>query len=266
MDILDLSNLAIYDKDAQNIYSWLTTWCGFNGWEHILKLMRILKIRAFGTESDIIFRVNANLNQIFKPSEVDRVRSSIFSYFDENATYAGAIQARQLLCELKGYLQTNINRWTLFQANGSSWSISGIHDLEDNNEIERPSIIVPALWSIGNPNARRLEIDGACTENYLISNGLMRLSLHPQGSFDIICSDKPSWQNSIRSKTGGTLGVTKNDLNNLRILDSLEPFSPSEQKELTSIRVAKKNAFGLKLQSSFVANMFFCQVNRFLIL
>lgn len=243
----DLANLSNNDTNTQNIFSWLTTWCGFSDWEHIFKLLKILKVRTSGSESDIVFRVNNNLSHIFKSTEVVRVRSLILSYIDENATFAGAIKPRQLLYQLEDYLLPNVYRWTLFQTDGLSWSISGIHDLEDNNEIERPSVIVPALWSTGNPNARFLGIGGSCVENCLVSYSLMRLSLHPQGSFDIICSDKSTWQNSIRSKTGGTLGVTKNDLNNLRMLDGLEPSSPGEQKEL--ITIDEQEDFAKKLHS-----------------
>ncbi len=231
----DLIVLAGKDPNANNIYLWLTTWCDFIDWEHIFKALKILKIKMSGLETDIDDRVKSNLSQIFKRTEIEKVRMLILSYLDENSTYAGAIRPRQLLHSLKDFLLPNIPRWTLFQTDGLSWNISGIHDLEDNNEIERPSIIVPALWATGNQNARSLRIYGACVEKCLVSESLMRLSLHPQGSFDILCSNKSSWEYAIKMKTGGTLGVAKDDLNDSRILDGLEFSSPSEPKELDTI-------------------------------
>ncbi|WP_378956285.1 ABC-three component system protein [Pelosinus sp. sgz500959] len=238
----DLIALASKDSNAHNIYLWLTTWCDFLNWEHILRAFRILKIKTSGFETDIHARVKSNLSQIFKTTEIEQVHRLILSYLDENATFAGAIKPRHLLHELKGYLLPNIFRWTQFKTDGSSWDISGIHDLEDNNEIERSSVIVPSLWATGNPNARFLKIYGDCPESCLVSESLMRLSLHPQGSFDILCSDKSGWKNSIKTKTGGTLGLAKNDFNDLRILDGLEPSSPSEKKEFTTIDAKEKLA------------------------
>ncbi|WP_341348228.1 ABC-three component system protein [Paenibacillus sp. FSL H3-0469] len=231
----DLENLASVDKNAKNIYNWLISWCGFDGWEHILKLIRVLKIKTPGQEPDIICRVKNNLNYVFQPNEVDKVISLIFSYMDENETFSGAIRPRQLLYQIQEYLLPDIEKWTLFQNNDSTWHISGINDLQNNSVFERPAVIIPSLWAAGNPNVRKLKIEGASIENCHVTNSLMRLLLHPHGSFDIICSDKSSWESIIKNKTGGTLGVTKNDLNGLRILDGLTPLIQGERKGLLTI-------------------------------
>lgn len=231
----NLHALAKIDPNAQNIYEWLTTWCDFKDWEHILKALNVLKIKTPGMETDIVDRVDQNLSQIFVENEIKKVRMLILSYLEENTTYAGAIKPRQLLHELKDSLHVSISRWTKFQTDGSNWNISGIHDLENNNEIERSSVIVPALWPSDNPNARSLKIEGSYLDGCPVSNSLMRLSLHPQGSFDIVCSNESSWKQSIKNITGGTLGVAKNDLNELRILARSEPSSSSEARELNTI-------------------------------
>lgn len=243
----DLSKLASIDQTTSNIYDWLTTWCDFKDWEHILKALKILKTITAGLEVDIKKRSTNNLRQVFRESDIENAYSLISDYLDENETYAGAIKPRQLLNKLRNYILPEICRWTSFQTNGSTWSISGIHDMKDINRIESPSVIVPALWSKVNVNARLLKIDGICQENCLVSESLMRLSLHPQGSFDIICSDKSSWENSIRIKIGGTIGVAKNDLNDLRLLDGLERSSHSESLELNTID--KKEDFAKELQN-----------------
>lgn len=250
----DLKELAEKDRNVKNIYIWLTTWCDFVDWEHILKVMKILKIKESGLEKDICCRVKNNLMQIFKETEIQCVCRMILGYLDENTTFAGAIKPRQLLYLLKDYLLPNIQRWTLFKNDGSYWNVSGINDLEDNNEIERPLIIVPSLWSRDNPNARYLKIDGECMENCLISDSLMRLSLHPQGSFDVICSDKSSWENLIKTKIGGTLGVSRTDLRDLRILDGLEPSSQSEIKQLATITESEN--FAEELHNEMYRNTF----------
>lgn len=247
-----LKDLADKDSKVKDIYLWLTTWCDFKDWEHILKALKILKIRESGSENDIKYRIENNLSRIFKATDVTNIIRLILSYLDENATFAGAIKPRQLLYELKDYLLPNIEKWTLFKNDGTYWSISGINDLQDNNEIERPSVIVSEFWSLGNQNVRWLKIDGKCIENCKVSENLMRLALHPQGSFNVICSDKFSWENSIKTKIGGTLGILKTDLRDLRILGGLESCSQSEENQLTTFN--KNETFAEELSNEMYYN------------
>ena len=73
----------------------------------------------------------------------------------------------------------NISTWTLFQLERSFWNISGIQDLENNSEIERPAVIVPSFWVKGNPYARTLKIYGDCVENCPVSESLIKKPLEP---------------------------------------------------------------------------------------
>lgn len=238
----DLEKLAKIETSVEKIYKWLTTWCEFSNWNHILNAFKLLKIRTSGLESDIDARTKNNLRYIFKTSEIDRVFLLMDSYLDQNSTFAGAIMPRQLLFLLKEYLISNISKWTLFQTNGSKWEISGIHDLESNQEIERPAIIVPALWLDDNQIKRELKIEGACRETCLVSESLIRLSIHHKGSFDTYCSDKNSWENFIIKKTGGTLGITEKDFDDLRMLGGLETTLQSSTKKLTGFDEAENYA------------------------
>lgn len=249
-----LKGLEAIDSNVKNIYKWLTTWCGFVEWGNILEALKVLEIRRSGTENDIQHRVDNNLSRIFKTTEISTVRRLIFSYLDENSTYAGAIKPRQLLFLLKEYLQPNICRWTLFKNNNSYWNISGINDLEDNNEIERPQVIVPTFWSSKSNYACNLRIDGNCEENCFISESLMRLSLHQQGIVDVICTNRSNWENFIMRKIGGTLGVSKNDLHNLRMLDGLESYGQSDARQLDTI--SKNEIFAKKLHSEMYKHTF----------
>jgi len=236
--------IELEDKDtsSKNIYLWLTTWCGFQDREHILTAFNLLTMEIEHLEPEIENRVKRKLKEIFKESEIEHIYSLLLSYVVENTVFTGSLRARQILLLLKDYLLPNIPKWTLFQLNRSYWNISGIQDLKNNGEIERPSVIVPSFWVKDNPCARNLRIYGTCVENCPISDSLMRLSAHPQGSFDIICSNKSSWYNSIKNKTGGTLGVSKNDIDDLRILDELVQISPSESKQLNTISETKRFA------------------------
>ncbi len=242
-----LYDLAQKDITTQNIFEWLTTWCGFKDWEHILKALKVLKINQMGHEVDIIDRTDRNLQQIFIISKIQEVRRLILSYLDDNATFTGAIKPRQLLFVLEQYLDPSVKRWTLFQKEGSSWKISGIHDLKTDNQIERADVIVPALWSEDNKHARSLKMYGNYSENCQISSSLMRLSLHPQGSFDIYCNEKLTWEPAIKTKIGGTLGASRDDLRGARILDESECCTPMEFNEVKTI--GEKDAIAEKLHS-----------------
>ncbi|WP_294170102.1 ABC-three component system protein [uncultured Clostridium sp.] len=233
--IEDLEHLQKKDKIVNNIFDWLTTWCDFRDWGNILEALKILEIRNSGFECDIENRVDNNLSRIFKSTEISTVKKLIFSYLDEKSTYAGAIKPRQLLFLLNKYLESNIRRWTLFKNNDSYWSISGIIDLEDNNNIERAEIIVPEFWSLHSNYSRNLKIDGKCEDNCSISESLMRLCIHPQGSFDIMCTNRENVKNFIVRKTGGTLGVSKNDIDSLTILGGIDSYSQGEARELNTI-------------------------------
>lgn len=231
----DLANLAKSDRSVEKIFLWLTTWCDFEDWNHILKAFKILKPKTSGMETDIVSRVEKELAQIFVTKEIKKVRLLILSYLEDNKTFAGAIKPRQLLDLLKDFLRTNTYRWTQYQTDGSNWIISGIHDLKSNEEIERPSVIVPVLWSLDNLYFRSLKIDGACTENCCISESLMRLAIHAKRSFNVFCSNETSWVSLIRTKTGGTIGVASNDLDDTNILQELEFSAAGDFKLLSTV-------------------------------
>lgn len=232
----DLRALAAVSPSANKIYYWLTTWCDYSSWEHILTAFKCLSLKASGFKSDIKERAKRILGQVFQSAKIDEVCMLILSYMDENATYAGVIKPRQLLFDLKNYMLPNVERWTSFQTDGSSWNISGIFDLEENNKIERPSVVVPALLGKDIQYARSLIINGNCIENCRVSEGLSRLLIHSHGIFNTFFSEKAQWENSINIKTGGTLGDKSYLFDDLRLVRWTEQFIQSSKKELKTLR------------------------------
>lgn len=229
-----MQSLCESDTNMKNCELWLKSWCDISNFDQIFTLFKVLSI-SYSTESTLKAETKDILRRVFKDTFVEEVYSKIISYTSENASFTGAIRPRHLLFVLEDQLRPEISKWTKFQIDGSNWNISGIHDLADNNEIERPSVVVPALWCSDNSSNRQLRIDGTSMDDCLVSESLMRISLHPQGSFDIYCTDKPSWVNSIKTKTGGTLGLTENDLIELRLVNGLEISSQIDRKVLSTI-------------------------------
>jgi hypothetical protein len=233
-----LSRLAQCDINTQNTYDWLTTWCGFRDWGHILSVLRVLRIVRTEGDTDIVDRTKRNLSRIINPSDIDHVYRSILGYLDENATITGAIEPRRLLFELQKYILPGIARWTQFKQDDTKtqWQISGIQDLESVGNIERPEIIVPAFWTKENYSyVRHLRICGNCSEGCKVAIGLMRLAAHPVGPIEIYCADASSWKNSIKAWTGGTLGMAGNDLDDLKLISVHEPYMPCEHITLATI-------------------------------
>lgn len=222
-----LEALARSDKSTKNCFNWLTTWCDFSDWDHILKALRLLEIKQSGNPNDIEERTETTLSHVFwQPIEV---RKKIISYIDENSTYTGAISPRPLLKQLKDYLLPGIATWTQYQKNNSKWKISGIHDL-DFNEIERASFVVPSLWS--NDRARHLKFDVPVDDTTKLSKSIVHLALHLQGQVNAHCTNSSCWKQKIETLIGGTLGITCSNCNTLCICENPTSFSVSDFKEL----------------------------------
>lgn len=129
---VDLQNLASVKPKTKDVFSWLTTWCGFKDWDHVVKGLKLLEIRSFGFEQDMESRAKDTLKAVFSISDIGIVYNYIWKYIDSNSTYAGAFRPRGLLGELQKYLSPGIERWTMFKTDGCSWVIFGINDLEQN--------------------------------------------------------------------------------------------------------------------------------------
>lgn len=230
-----LEKLYNEDDSMKNCKNWLTTWCEIDNFEEVLSVLKVLSIGYTNTETELIENTKAILKSVFRIEKIDEVFTVISSYTSENSSYTGAVQPRLLLDKLKQHLKPDLKTWTRFQNNGTNWGISGIHDLENNSEIEKPSVIVPAMWSSKNTYSRILKVIGRCNNKCPISESVMRLSLHPIASFDISCTDESGWKSSIKHKIGGTLGISKNDIDYLRILPGEHLNSASEILGLNSI-------------------------------
>lgn len=218
------------DKTTQNIFNWLINWCEFDDWEHILQALRVLTLKVVGNEVDILTNAEGLLKPVFR--EGKEVINMIKLFILDNTAYTATIKPRQLLFELKDYLFQNISIWTQFEKVDSHWNISGIHDLEFNDKIERPSIIVPSLWN--NDRSRYLKIKAPVNDSCKLSESLMRLVVHQDGLVHTHCEDKIGWVNSIKCKVGGTIGIGANDLDNLSVVENTEVFSTSDNKTLKS--------------------------------
>jgi hypothetical protein len=220
------------DSDAKNIFDWMTSWCDFKDWGHILEALQELTICNSGLESDIDNRTIIEIERIFQDSHT--VLQLVKSYTEDNSAYTSAIAPRQLLFKLKEFLLPNIPTWTQIQNDGRIWKVSGIHDLEDNNQIERPSIIIPLVWDNARP--RHVKINTSSIDQCFAKphEEIFQLVLHLKGNCLGYCFNWLGWKECLKNKLGGTLGLTDDDFENLNISDDTAPFEISEARILDS--------------------------------
>lgn len=225
-----LTELSKSDPSVKRIFEWLTTWCEFSSWAHILKLLSVIKIKDSGAEIDIESRTNDLLSEVFVDNKIEKVRLKIKSYVVENTTYTGAIKPRALLFILKEHLLPNVGYWTQYSKQDVKWSISGINDIETNTEIERPALVVPKLWNndLLQNLKMNVEIRGTCK----VTDSLLRMVIHQSGNANAYCRNGEAIKNTIENSIGGTLGISESDVQNISIIENTEIFDSSDSRHL----------------------------------
>jgi len=248
--VIGLQNLQNIQNDTNtiNVFNWLTSWCGYTDWAHILQVLTNFKVLNSGSETDIDSRSIETLSPVFK--DVNDVLRDIKSVCLENSSYTGSITPRQMLLFLEKYLLPGIKTWTQFDNNGSTFKISGIHDLGADDEIERPSKIVPLLLS--NDRVRSLKINDHRSDRNLIRpiGEIFQLALHLNGNCNALCLNWIGWKEVIRNKIGNTLGTGKADFDaSMSISDNPDVNSVSEAKTLNH---TQQDNFASELRNEIV--------------
>lgn len=240
-----LQTQASSNANIKNCFDWLTTWCDFKDWEHILKALQFLKIKNSGLESEIEIKTEEKLKEIFISDKLKEIRLKILSYTIENTTFSGAIAPRNLLFELQEYIRSDIKIWMQIENLDNNWHISGIHDLESNTDIERPSKTIPLLWSNERGRDLNINIANVCATLSPIHESIFRLAIHLDGNVSGLCANWDGWKICIENKIGGTLGLLENDFEGLRISNNNAPFSVSEGKTINTS--AEREAFAKEM-------------------
>jgi len=241
-----MKELALIDENSEKAFTWLNSWCDFDDWNHIIRAFNVLEFKTSGREPDIKARTLKKLGEIFIDSKVEVVYNLILSYIDSNSTYSGAMMPRHLLGELKDYMRSDVPRWSMYRTDGKGWFISGIQDLEKNNEIEKPVMVVNKLWNNLSESVNSIKICGNYRDDCCISNSLMRLSAHSLGAYNSYCSNKTRWEDSLKNKTGNTLGTGRNDFDDQRLLSLPDDtYYYNESKKLRLIKDIEEYALQL---------------------
>jgi hypothetical protein len=231
-----LELLAKSDNRTKKIFEWLTTWCGFSDWDHILRALRVLEIRQSANENDLDAQTEQILRECF--NDTVKVRKSILSFIDENTSFTSAITPRPLLEALQVYLLPGVSTWTKYQNKGNNWEISGTHDTSYVT-IESPKYVVPALWN----SERKSELKFNApiqTSSTTLSQAIIRLVLHLQNITAAQIFNLEVWREAAKNQIGNTLGVGENDFDSLNVIGVPDSNALSDSRRLTLVENNKE--------------------------
>lgn len=240
-DGVDLAGLAKRDdKPTQNVYTWLTTWCGFTDWAHIVEKMRMLEIHCIGDEGALEARALESLDRHFSDSAM--TLSVLLGYIGDSTTDTNAVTCHTTAMHLQKLLRPGGQTWTQYLINpipGQGWTVAGTHDLGSTSSVFPRSPaeqIVNHHWAENIPNRRlRLHAEYARPAKALtLPTAILRLALHLKKGSESMLLGEPAWRQGAHNELRGTLGDTERDLDDLHWFDNSEALSCAMGRELSS--------------------------------
>lgn len=231
-----LETRALSDNVTLRLFEWLTTWCGFRDWPHIILALRHLSISFTSLESDIQTEIDEKLCAWFTPA--DQARQAIFNYIQNNATDTGAATPKLVLKCLDGFRRADKPRWIQYKptANLLNWEVAGTIGSHDSSR-EMPRDTVPFLWGENTGVGRILRIGGDHPNGKLqpLPMALLRLALHLPRPGLALVSNAEAWQVGLKQVTAGTLGNSNYDVDGLPLKTDTSAINPSDIHRLDGI-------------------------------
>ncbi|HDU2624839.1 TPA: hypothetical protein RE968_005852, partial [Pseudomonas aeruginosa] len=252
-DGLDLAALSSRpDTPTQNVYKWLTTWCGFTDWDHVRQTMRTLTIHAVGSEENLEERACESLGRHFNDSRA--TLEKLVGYISTSTTDVNAISCHAMANHLKDARRSDAVTWTQYlmrpQA-GSSWMVAGTHSLNGTTSLpaaHAAAEVVGHHWTAGGNN-RRLRLHATyCppTPNTVaLHSAILRLALHLKSGSHCLLLGEPLWRQGAGNELGRTLGISESDLDELPWIDNSEALSCASGREISSILEARDESSAL---------------------
>jgi len=225
-----IASIALTHMPTSNIYLWLTTWCDFQDWDHILRAFRNLDIVQAGTETEIEIKTEEQLALCF--SDTEAVRKQIHTFINDNSTYTSAITPRPLFGKLKSYWLPGLTPWTQYINTGTDWEITGIND-HDFDQVETAESVIDGFWKSENPNLFRFH--GNTPNSNSLPSAIMRMILHLPRPAIAHIQNSAIWQERTKNFVGGTLGTAEEDCNDLAVLECTDMYNSSDNRSLTKL-------------------------------
>lgn len=201
-----MGTLAAAQPVIQKIYLYLTSWCGFQDWQHILRAFRRVKFVHTGTEQELDDNSKFLLSQCFV--QQDKVLQDIKGFISANSTYTSAMTPRPLFGLLKAYKLSNLTVWSQYDNQGSKWDVGGIVD-DTFQSVEIAEKVVPQFWSADGMSM--IKVNGSLPHKGVLQHAILRLIMHMPNQNYAHVNDVNGWNLVTKNLIGGTLGTGKED-------------------------------------------------------
>lgn len=230
---------AANDALTSHIFDWLTTWCDYTDWEHILRALKHVEVTEHALEAQLHGRATLELEKWFE-SPAD-VLDSIRIYLEDKVTDLGGTTPRLLLNRLRTRLRSDAHLWTQYSAASTStgWSIAGTTS-DTIGIIDAPEKTVPVFWHSDSFRQKKLQIamsypkDGL--RNSPLVGSLVRLAIHLKAPGHVSFSKCDVWTRGAAESLANTLGIGPADLEhgNLHWIEQMDVLSPCDARSLAS--------------------------------
>ncbi|MBP0945004.1 ABC-three component system protein [Pseudomonas alliivorans] len=208
------------DGPTQLVYTWLTTWCGFRDWAHVVERMRILKIDCIGVETTLESSAEASLDRHF--TDAKSTLAILMDYISGSTTDTNAISCHHAAKHLHKKRRSGFQTWTQYLATpspGRGWNVAGTHDLDSEATNSHPANqVVFHHWADGSLN-RKLHVHASYTrpvpETLALPSAILRLALHLSPGSHCMLLGEPKWRQGAYDELGSTLGIDEDDLDGL---------------------------------------------------
>ncbi|NNB17744.1 ABC-three component system protein [Pseudomonas fragi] len=237
------------DGPTTRAFQWLTTWCGFDDWTHVLKTLKRVTVRLNGADADLKERAIVALRRHF--TDPERVHQALLSYITAQTSDVSSITSRAVLRHVYPMLRPEFSTWTQYRLDnlGDPWLVSGTHGLEIDDP-ESASAVVQGLWRGGGSHRKlRVAAEYASPNPSVLSlpTAILRLALHLQGASQSLMINHANWQASAMHELGYTLGIGENDLDHLPWCENPETLNPGSHRPLAGLSASRQEAAALAL-------------------
>lgn len=236
-DGLDLNALTERDdKPTQNVYKWLTSWCGFSDWHHVQQAMRLLTINCIGNEETLETRACESLGRHFIDAE--STLSLLVEYISDSTTDVNVVSCHAAVRHLRAMLRPDVETWTQYQiANPSrlGWIVAGTHNLSGMSiepQVNAASEVVNHHWGTTTQN-RKLRLYANYTPTAALPSAILRLALHLKNGGHGMLLGESTWRQGAKNEIGYTFGIGDRDLDDLPWLENPEALDCAQMRKLS---------------------------------
>lgn len=240
------------DKPTQNVYIWLTTWCGFKDWKHVVDTMRLLTVFCIGDDNHLERNAQQALSRHFIQPDV--TLGLLLAYISDSATDTNVVTCYSAAKHLQRMLLPDCETWTQYlihTAPGQGWTVAGTHDLCSTPTVPPAHAALDVVnhhWNAATQNRKlRLHSKYAAPtpSTVALPSAILRLALHLKSGSHCLLLEEAVWRQGAANELGNTLGASDRDMEDLPWLDNVAPLSCAVGRNLLTIMETRSESTAL---------------------